>query len=108
MAPYSPTDSILWAISSQTPWFSHILRSFAIISGHSRSGLPLFRPASVSPYCGVGKRQWNLMRTEIVTDVPAYSDTGYSDTLLIVTLWAGPKSINTVRNPPLTVIPLLE
>ena len=26
------------------------------------------------------------------TDIPAYSDTGYSDTPLIVTLWAGPKS----------------
>ena len=26
------------------------------------------------------------------TEIPAYSDTGYSDTPLTVTLWAGPKS----------------
>ena len=29
--------------------------------------------------------------------------TGYSETLLILTLWEGTKSIITVRNPPLTV-----
>ena len=42
------------------------------------------------------------------TDVPAYSDIGYSDTPLIVTLLAGPKSIITVKYPPLTVTPCLE
>ena len=41
------------------------------------------------------------------TEVPAYSDTVYSDTPLIVTLWAGPKSFITMTNPPLTVTPRL-
>ena len=44
----------------------------------------------------------------LTTDVPGYTDTGYSDNPIIVTLWAGPKSIITVRNRPLTVTPRLQ
>ena len=33
-----------------------------------------------------------LIFIQFNTDIPAYSDTGYSDTPLTVTLWAGPKS----------------
>ena len=48
---------------------------------------------------------WSLPRG---TEVPAYSDTGYSDSPLIVTLWTGPKSFITVTNTPLTVTSCLQ
>ena len=47
--------------------------------------------------------KWVLSYVHILEgkDAQAYIDTGYSDTPLIMTLWASPKSIISVRNPAL-------
>ena len=45
----------------------------------------------------------NLLRSHFDTDFPAYSDTGYSDTPVTVTVWQFPNGLLYIKNDAVIV-----